>query len=210
MCLTAIVLTGSRGGLIATGAALLMLISIAPQLRHWQVRTLVLTAMTVLIAGIYLVPGAIWTRLSKLGTELLHGTMAQRTEIWAAGAEVSRNHVVLGVGLGAFGPAIHTTYGAPEVAHNTFLSIAAELGVVGVTIFFVLLGSLLACIARMRDLERSLWMSVLLTWTVGVIALSWDYRKPTWIVFALIVAHAWSRRYVVRRKVPEQAVSLAG
>jgi len=201
LCLTAIVLTGSRGGLIAAGCSLLMLLFVAPRLRRWQVGTAVGTGIAVAIIGIYLVPGATWTRLFELGTEL-SGTMTHRAEIWAAGIAIVRDHPLLGVGLGAFPAAVYEKLGRGYVAHNTFLSIAAELGVVGLAIFLVLLGSLLSAVVRMRHLERGLWMCVLLTWAVGVTALSWDYRKPTWIVFALIAAHVWSRRSAAPNEIP--------
>jgi hypothetical protein len=37
-------------------------------------------------------------------------------------------------------------------------------------------------------------MTLLLTWTVGVSALTWEYRKPTWFLFSLLTAHVYSRR----------------
>jgi hypothetical protein len=48
--------------------------------------------------------------------------------------------------------------------------------------------------SRMWNLERRLWVTALLTWTVGLLALAWEFRKPTWIVFGLLTAHAYSRR----------------
>jgi hypothetical protein len=33
-----------------------------------------------------------------------------------------------------------------------------------------------------------------LTWTIGVSALTWEYRKPTWLLFGLLAAHVYSRR----------------
>ena len=58
----------------------------------------------------------------------------------------------------------------------------------------MLMASLYYAALRMRGLETRLWVTVLLTWTVGVMALTWEYRKPTWIMFGLLVAHAYSRR----------------
>jgi hypothetical protein len=46
----------------------------------------------------------------------------------------------------------------------------------------------------MRYIERCLWISLLLTWMIGVSALTWEYRKPTWLLFSLLAAHVYSRR----------------
>jgi len=35
---------------------------------------------------------------------------------------------------------------------------------------------------------------MLATWCVGVSAGTWEYRKPTWLLFSLIAAHAYARR----------------
>ena len=56
-----------------------------------------------------------------------------------------------------------------------------------------LLACLFYCAFRMRYLERCLWVTLLLTWIAGVSALTWEYRKPTWLLFALLTAHAYSQ-----------------
>jgi hypothetical protein len=33
-----------------------------------------------------------------------------------------------------------------------------------------------------------------MVWAVGVSTLTWEHRKPTWLIFGLIVA-AWSRSF---------------
>ena len=92
---------------------------------------------------------------------------------------------------GDLGDALHA---ANAVAHNTFISILVELGVVGALLLFMLLASMVYSAIRMRYLDRCLWISLLLTWTIGVSALTWEYRKPTWLLFSLLAAHVYSRR----------------
>jgi O-antigen ligase len=108
--------------------------------------------------------------------------------------EAFRDHAFLGVGAGAYGPTILRVVDVPYVAHNTFLSVLVELGVIGALLLLALLASFYYCAKRMQYLERCLWMTLLLTWTVGVSALTWEYRKPTWFLFSLLTAHVYSRR----------------
>jgi len=130
--------------------------------------------------------------------------LTHRTLLWAAGLDAFRNHPFLGVGSGAYGLTIlkvadfsyMTGSAANAVAHNTFLSILVELGVVGALLLFMLLASMVYSAIRMRYLERCLWISLLLTWTIGVSALTWEYRKPTWFLFSLLAAHVYARREI--------------
>jgi O-antigen ligase len=114
--------------------------------------------------------------------------------IWSAGLAAFREHPFLGVGSGAYAATVFKVVNVPYVAHNTFISVLVELGVFGALLVLALMASLYYSAFRMRSLEARLWVTVLLTWTAGVMALAWEYRKPTWIMFGLLVAHAYSRR----------------
>ena len=76
------------------------------------------------------------------------------------------------------------------VAHNTFFSVMVETGMVGFALFSLFLLSLVLAVRRMQGLKRVVWAMTLLVWGVGVSTLSWETRKPTWLIFALILAEA--------------------
>jgi O-antigen ligase len=199
VCITCILLTGSRGAMLAAGVSLMMFPLIVYRLPRWQRITSIVAFVVTLSCGAYLVPEATWQRLLLVTTEISSGTLTHRTVIWAAGLEAFRNHAFLGVGAGAYAPAILKAVDIPYVAHNTFLSVLVELGVVGALLLFGLLASMVYCVLRMQYLEKCLWITLLLTWTVGVSALTWEYRKPTWLLFGLLAAHTFARRRRVSR-----------
>jgi len=105
-----------------------------------------------------------------------------------------RDHAFLGVGAGAYGPTVLKAVDIPYVAHNTFLSVFVELGVVGALLLVGLLGSALLSAILMPSLERHFWITLLLTWSVGVSSLTWEYSKPTWFLFGVLAAHVYARR----------------
>jgi O-antigen ligase len=184
----ATLLTASRGALLALIAGLLMIpLSIAKWTLKQKVATIavmVITAFTV----IALVPESGWQRIGRTGAEITQGTMNERTVIWRAGEDVFMDHPFAGVGAGAFAASVQRKLAYAWVAHNTFISVLVEQGVIGFGIFFLLLLIMLNATLRMPALERSLWIVMLLSWGVGVSAMTWEASKPTWFLFGLLSA----------------------
>ncbi len=201
---TAILLTASRGSLLATLVGATMFPLIMFRLPRYQ-RLFSITAFAgVLACGAYFVPQSSWSRILELGSEFSEGTLTHRTQIWAAGLEGFREHPFLGTGSGAYATMVAKAIDRPLVAHNTFLSTLVELGVIGALLLLALLASILYCSLRLKYLERCLWLTLLLTWAVGASGLTWEYRKPTWILFGLAAAHIYSRRKDVWRPLRSQ------
>lgn len=194
LAMSAILLSGSRGAALTAFAALLMLPLVLGKLPAWQRVTATVACAAVVSAGIYMLPADTWDRFLDLGNQLTEGTMTHRRQIWAASEAVFRDHPLLGVGAGAHPVAVESILGRPLVAHNTFISVLAELGVPGE---LLLLGLLFAAFYRafhMPRLERIFWIVTLAAWCVGVCGGTWEYRKLTWAMFALLAAHSYARR----------------
>lgn len=194
LSVTAVLLTGSRGGLLATSAAILVLPLTFSWLPRWQKLVAGLACVGAVVCGVTLVPPDTWQRFFHLGTEISAGTMTHRTQIWSAGVQLFRQHPLLGVGSAAHALAIVSILGRPLVAHNTFLSVLVELGVPGELLLIGLLGAAFFCASRMKGLERVLWGISLVTWCIGVCGGTWEYRKTTWFLLSLLVAHAYAQR----------------
>lgn len=74
-----------------------------------------------------------------------------------------------------------------------FISVLVETGVVGFVLFAGLLLLMAAMAARLNWLERCFWLTMLAVWAVGVSALTWEYRKPTWFLFGILIARVQLR-----------------
>ncbi len=154
--------------------------------------------------AIYFVPPDTWQRLFRVGTDLTQGTMTHRTQIWSASMDVFREHPLIGVGADAHPAAVVRILARAMVAHNTFLSVLVELGVIGALLLAGLLAAAFYCAARMRGLERLFWSLVLLTWCIGAFAGTWEYRKATWFLFSMVAAHAYTR---TKRRVRQEGAA---
>jgi O-antigen ligase len=193
--LSGIFLTASRGGLLSASVASLFVLLTYPRLssksKYASLIILLLASYGIIQ---FLVPQYSWDRLATIPGEITSGNIS-RISIWFAGFEVFGENTLLGVGIGAFRSSIAPVLGHGTAAHNTFLEILVEQGVVGFTIFAAFLVLVWATALRSSPLTRRFWIFLLLTWTVGIMALSWSHRKPSWFLFGLLAAQPTAIEY---------------
>jgi O-antigen ligase len=214
-----IVLTASRGSMIACIPSVLILPLLFPNLR-WGRNLVILTFLALAGVGAWLfMPESSWSRLSTIGSEISSGTLNERTMIWQIGWQIFGQAPFQGVGSEAFaGTAEHSLGLASDAntemgvsvsrlaAHNTFFSILLEEGAIGFSLFFALLLVLILSAWRLPVIERTFWLCILATWGIGALDLTWEDRKPTWVIFALLIgatcAKAAPRTRLFRRQAP--------
>jgi O-antigen ligase len=212
-----LLLTASRGASLAGIVALVIVPVTYTYLKGPQKLAVLVTVGALICCAVLFVPGSSWERLSTLPSEFEKGTLTGRTVIWAAGWEVFRHHPVFGIGANAFRPVVSRVLGEPirfdvpgmppaPPAHNTFLSVLVEEGVVGLAVYCTLLGTLLFSLKVIPSLSRKVWIVCLIVWVVGVSSLTWEMRKPTWFLFAMLLAQSGTlpqkRRVLSRAPVP--------
>jgi O-antigen ligase len=194
LAVVGILVTASRGGVVVGMIAL----SIVPlTMARRSLRTAVVMALllcsTVIGAALF-VPETSWKRVTTTQRELEDGTLSGRLTIWNAGASAFSERMLVGAGAGAFDRAVEPYIGPGNTAHNVFLAIAVEQGILGLVSFFALLAACALAVAGMSGVERKLWGVVGCVWLVGAMSLGWQFRKVTWLIVAMIaVQAAWSR-----------------
>ena len=198
---TTILLTASRGATIATAVALTIVPLTQARLNGRQRVALLLTIALLVSGALYFVPATSWERLSTLPTEFAQGTLTGRTIIWTAGWEIFRSHPFFGIGANAFRVVVSRVLKEPirmgeadpaPPAHNTFLSVLVEQGVLGFAVFCAMLVAFAVSLRGMPPFPQRLWIVSLAVWTVGVSSLTWEMRKPTWFFFGLLMAQCGS------------------
>lgn len=186
--LFAILLTASRTALFTSIPAILYILGTFFRLK---LPALILIFVGMIVALVVLQPYIPQTSLDRLATtqeSIETGNLSRRVEIWMEGVEVFFNSPFIGVGSGAFRTAVEIH----KVAHNTYLSVLVEVGAIGFIIFLIILA-----VAAYHTVYQSatrthkfLWLTILLIWSIGVVVLSWEYKKPTWLFLSFIVISA--------------------
>jgi O-antigen ligase len=188
-----VMLTASRAGTAATLLAWTLPFFALRWMPRRERLALVGLAVALGLAALLVIPVSTWTRLATAAGEVRSGTLNSRTLLWGAGLHAVENVPLRGVGAGAYPESIASQVGRPRdftpVAHNTFISVFVETGAIGFALFAGFLALMVWQLAHYAGLEARLWAVSLLVWFTGVSTLTWEHRKPTWLLFAILLAH---------------------
>ncbi len=155
----ALIMTGSRGGMISVVAEIIFLAVLSgfrrkyrthkdqPKRSQFRGAALRATLAFALIIGVFLsvlTLGGEWTLSRFVGTVNTEDPTTGRSHFWSVTVEMIKSHPVIGTGLGAFGVA-YTRYDSRnglfrlEQAHNDYLQVLSDSGILGAALglFFI-------------------------------------------------------------------------
>jgi O-antigen ligase len=182
----AILLTASRGSLIAAMPAFLFLLGSLTRLKLYQ-RVLLFAALTgTLFVLLPIVPQSSFQILGTTGTSIAEGDLTGRVDIWIDGIRVLSEHPIAGIGSGAFRWASESG----KTAHNTFLSVLVEVGMIGFILFAAILAIAFYEAVHQPSGGSIFWLTILLVWAIGNSVHSWELRKITWLFLNLVIISA--------------------
>jgi O-antigen ligase len=206
-CFLATMLTGSRGGLVALAC---MLVGAVVFGGRWRIPLVITGVLVALLTAFYissLAPAGVRERIETTAGE--SAVREGRTTLWQIGERMVRAHPIEGVGAGNFQTSSRDYLIQPgtifrsdtvllgnQVAHNTYLQTAAELGMVGFTLFGAIIvfsiGSLARAAQNFRDsanvrgeaLARSMIVAL-----IGMLAadffISQMFSKQLWLMLGI-------------------------
>jgi putative inorganic carbon (HCO3(-)) transporter len=202
-----LILTQSRGALIALGVILILLIAL-----RWKWGWIIMPISFAAVGGMIALWGA-----DKFLEVLSSGVSLQgllgRLEVWSRAIYMIQDFPFTGVGLGLFGDVADTLYpfflnapGSVPHAHNLFLQIAVDVGIPGLIAWLAILFMMLILSWKLHRLGRlrgdnwsvglgaGLFSSQLALIIHGLLdSVTWGVVRPVPIVWALwgLTSAAW-------------------
>jgi O-antigen ligase len=220
VCTAGVFLTGSRGGLVALGVALIAFLLIGSRFRG----RILIVAIAIAASGIGYYDYVASPEARARITDVEAGS--GRTDLWEIGWRMVETETAHGVGGGNFksvssqfllepGAIERTEFfisSSPKVTHNSYLEIWAELGVVGLALFLAILGFGLyaagratRAFARLRDARMEVLSRTVFVAFAAVLAADFfgsrQYDKELWFMLGLAAA-LWA---IARRQEAERA-----
>jgi len=179
----AILVTGSRTALFTVVPAVLYILRTTYRTKFLN-RLLILAIFVCALLILQLnIPQPTLERLGTTRDSIAAGDLGGRGKLWGAAFAHFSEHPLFGLGSGA----LHSLYVLDAVAHNTFLSLLAELGLIGFSLFAFMLAIVARQLVKKPISFSILWISVLAIWAIGVFTLSWEFRKPTWLFLSFVL-----------------------
>lgn len=189
-----VVRTGSRGGMVAflAGVAVFLLPIGTSQKR---LRLIGFSALVVLAAMVQLATNPV--ALDRWTNTFEEGEMAGRDTIYATALEMISERPLLGWHPVTFQHELGAREGGlrERDAHNLFLHLLLEVGIVGTIPFLI---GMMACLvsawgARAGPLGLSPLALLVAVLTINMSG-TWLAMKQLWIIFGFALASGWSRR----------------
>ncbi|MHA2787665.1 O-antigen ligase family protein [Corynebacterium sp. S7] len=134
-------------------------------------------------------------RLSSLlgddPTESISGSGSQRASMWSAGLGIIGLSPIFGVGIGTYTQVSRVYFGVYNYAHNTFIQIGAEWGLV---LAFILFGWILYLLFRasQRSSDKALDVNTLIlretivVFLIGSMSLSLNNARMFWMFLGIL------------------------
>jgi O-antigen ligase len=185
-----IIKSASRGGFLGLVViSFFLLLRASKQARKYAFAALVGGAILFVIAA----PTAYWARITTIfSLEKDYNLTDQRgrQQVWGNGLKMIVAHPLTGVGINCF-PIAHADFSGTNInisPHNSFLQIAAELGIPGIILFLAIIGTALVAARRVRRLTLERKLAEDMWWLASAIEVS----LIGFIVSASFLTHAYS------------------
>jgi O-antigen ligase len=190
LMIVGIIKSGSRGGFLGLLIiSVLLLIRSSKQARKYALMAILGGAILFVAAA----PTAYWARISTIFSLEKDYNMHQQTgrmKVWENGLKMVAAHPLMGVGISGFNVA-HADFSGTNInisPHNSFLQIAAELGLPGFLLFVAIIFTSIFAARRVRRLSKGGLVPQELWWLSAAIEVSFI----GFIISASFLTHAYS------------------
>mgnify|MGYP005725384183 CR=1 FL=1 len=182
----AIILTATRGAVVAILPSLIFIFITFRQLKPIQSVFLLAILCGAAFLLFPLMPEYSIDRISNIGNDLVEGNLSRRDIIWGEGLALFAEHPITGIGGSAFRAAAESQI----IAHNFVISILGEIGIIGFSLFAIILIIAFYMAFKQPALKAKFWITILTVWIIGASISNFEQRKQTWFFLGMVVISA--------------------
>ena len=200
-----LILSGSRGGIIALSVVVLFIGAIDGK---ESIKPLIIGLCLIIILGVMafpILPDYQISRILDIPQSIFYGekTVSLRYELWKTSFRVWKDYPLFGVGSGGV-----TTYKVEHmlyknidtnyVTHNTYINILAEMGLIGFLLFVGIISiSIMGYYRSMLKFRRKdqglyriavLFSAILVCWLTACMSLNLQHNRYLWMAIAMGLA----------------------
>jgi O-antigen ligase len=181
--------TASRTALVTLGLA--VVIALADR-RLMRPRNIAIAAVLVVASTFAVLHFVSSRQLERLGTvsEAAASGANGRTTQWGLALDVVKAHPVEGLGAAVFRDYSEAQIGISRVAHNSFLGVAADTGIVGLALFVAMFVFAGRGLWYLPPTTRRLWFGLAAVWLVGASTLTWENQKFSYFVLVVVASQS--------------------
>jgi O-antigen ligase len=197
--LFAVAITGTRGATLAlVPAAIFIFWSLRHARPSHRLAALGTLVAAILVLVVYAPRGPLAriqtaATATELGSE--ESALSGRWGIWVESSRTFLDRPIFGAGLDAHRAAVsggldevRTFRIAEKEAHNTYISVLVETGIVGFVIFATMVVIVIKRIRRLSGWRAWYWSAQVSVLAIGAMSLSLEESKSIWIFLSLCVA----------------------
>ena len=176
----AVILTGSRTALFAILPAAVFILGSSRITLTRKILIFIVLAVSMIALYVY-VPQSVIDRFSTTADSIRAADLSRRVSLWRETAAVFAAHPLIGSGSGSLTSIIG------NAAHNTFLSVGAETGMIGLALLLFIMAIVFWQAVHLPKHYAAFWLTVLAVWAIGNLSLTWEYRKATWLFLSFVI-----------------------
>jgi O-antigen ligase len=213
----AVILTGSRGGMLCSMVAMLIVPLSMTRLSPGRLATVILVLIVSGTLVVVYVPDNVKKRLGTTTTSVEELSLGGRFNIWKGGVKAFAQQPLFGYGTAEFKAAVRP-FGVGQLAHNSYLSILVEQGLVGFLVWATMFVTVIMAVLRLPKVERRFGLILLAALAVAMTPLTFEDRRPVWFILSILISLASApaaayldpRRQQRRPAIPASAYPMRG
>jgi len=186
----AIFLTGTRTGSIVGMIGILYWL-FTHRKASFAIKASIGVVMVASVIAIFsFAPKASVDRIFSAGKSLTTGTLNHRSVIWAGSINQWEESPIIGPGLGSLGVTLSQEHINYKFAHNAFIHILAENGLIGIFLYLAILLSILYYIFHTPIDEKAFLFALFMVLIVSQQTTHTQVQKIIWFVLSMLAIHS--------------------